>query len=157
MVWMNRILLAIISLTFLNGCTSSIHEEPNQHLLALKDDLLESDRHFSKMSEEAGLRAAYMEYIDSNVVLLKPNSLPITSGNAIDFITQINDVSQTMTWVPKSGFVANSGDLGYTYGLYSIRSRTTDSARFGTYLNVWKRQADSTWKLVMSSANEGIE
>ena len=77
MVWMNRILLGVISLTFLNGCTSSNHEEPNQHLLALKDDLLESDRHFSKMSEEAGLRAAYMEYIDSNVVLLKPNSLPL--------------------------------------------------------------------------------
>jgi len=154
---MIRFLLLTSSFISLFGCTSSNQEETAHRSVLLKEQLLDCDRQFSKMSEEKGLRAAYLEYVDSNIVLLKPNSLPIASGYAIDFITQLNDRNQTMSWVPKSGFVSESGDLGYTYGLYSIKSRSSDSVHFGTYLSLWKRHSDSTWKLAVSTGNEGIE
>ena len=48
--------------------------------------LLQADKSFSDMSVEKGMKAAFIEYIDSNGVLLKPNLLPIVGANAIDYL-----------------------------------------------------------------------
>ena len=66
----------------------------------IKTTIFETDRAFSKMSELKGLRNAYMEYIDSNGVLLRPNNYPIVGGEAINFISQSNDSGFVMTWEP---------------------------------------------------------
>ena len=62
-----------------------------------------------------------------------------------------------MTWEPRGGSVANSGELGYTYGVYSLKPNNKDTRLYGTYVSVWKKQADGNWKFVLESQNEGIE
>jgi hypothetical protein len=84
-------------------------------------DLLKADRAFSKMSEEEGVKNAFIKYIDSDGVLLRPNQYPIMGADAVDFISQNEDSTFTMTWEPKGGTVAQSGELGYTYGVYTIK------------------------------------
>ena len=50
------------------------------------------------------------------------------------------------------GKIASSGDLAYTYGKYSIDfgQNVTET---GYYVNVWRRDADSKWKLVVDVQN----
>jgi ketosteroid isomerase-like protein len=121
-----------------------------------KQKMMDADRAFSKMSVEKGVKTAFLEYIDSNGVLLKPNQLPIAGADAIDYLIQINDSSYTMQWEPKGGGIAQSGELGYSYGLYAIKPSAKDTTLYGTYVSIWKKQADGSWKFVLDSGNEGV-
>ena len=118
--------------------------------------LVETDKAFSADSKLNGMKAAFMDYIDSNGVLLRPNYKPIEGADAIDFISQANDTSYIMTWVPQGAMVASSNDMGYTYGIYSIQPKDKDTLIHGTYLTIWKKEADGTWKFIMDTGNEGI-
>ena len=111
------------------------------------DDLLGVDKYTD----------ALIQFIDNKGVLLRPASLPIVGGQAIHYVSQLNDTSFIMTWEPKGGTVALSGELGYTYGVYSVKPRYIDTVLYGTYVSIWKRQTDGSWKFVLESQNEGIE
>ncbi len=119
-------------------------------------NMLEADRSFSRLSEEKGMKAAFIEYIDSNGVLLRPNEVPVIGADAIDYLIQLNDSNYVLTWHPKTGIVAQSGELGYTYGIYTLRPSEKDTLLYGTYVTIWKKQSDGRWKFVLDSGNEGI-
>ena len=122
-----------------------------------KTAMMETDRDFSKLSEEKGMKQALMHYIDSNGVLLRPNIIPIAGGEAINYISQGNDTAYTMTWEPNGGTLAKSGELGYTYGIYSLKPKNKDTLLYGTYVSIWKRKPDGKWKFVLQTGNEGVE
>ncbi len=151
---MSKILFSVILSGMLFSCSQ---KKPVINTGALKMELLDADRSFSKMSELQGMRKAYMEYIDSNGVLLRPNNFPVTGGDAVDLISQSNDSAYIMTWEPKSASIAASGELGYTYGIYSYKLKKIDSVLFGTYVTIWKKQPDGKWKFILQTANEGVE
>jgi len=44
--------------------------------------------------------------------------------------------------------------LGFTYGVYTLSIK--DSVYKGTYVSIWKKQNDGSWKFVLDSGNEGI-
>lgn len=136
------------------SCGGKKSSETNDH--SSRIDLLEADRSFSEMSAQKGMKNAFLEYIDSNGVLLKPNTLPIAGASAIDYLIQQNDTGYTLTWQPHDGLVAQSGELGYTYGIYSLKASTEDTVLYGTYVSIWKKQKDGKWKFVLDSGNEGI-
>ena len=120
-------------------------------------DLMEFDRSFSAMSKEKGMKSAFIEYIDSNGVLLRPNHMPLKGGAAIDFLVQQNDADYSLTWDPQHAVVAASGDLGFTYGIYVLHPQHQDTSFFGTYTHIWKKELDGKWKLLLNSVNEGID
>ena len=122
-----------------------------------KAEMIAAEISFSKFSELKGTRKALMEYIDSEGVLLRPNIMPLVGADAIDFISQANDTAYTMIWQPKGGKIAESGELGYTFGIYSVTPKYKDSIMQGTYVNIWKKQPDGSWKLLLDSGNEGID
>ena len=121
-----------------------------------KTALMETDRAFSRLSAQKGMKYAMMQYIDSKGILLRPNALPIAGGDAIDFISQGNDSTYTMTWEPNGGSVAKSRELGYTYGMYSLKPNNKDTVLYGTYVSIWKKQPDGEWKFVLETGNDGV-
>ena len=124
---------------------------------SLKDDLLKTDLAFSQVSEEKGRNAAFMQYADSSATMLREFSSP-TSG--IDAIAQLlgkyPDTATKLTWVPISSDVAYSGELGYTYGTYTIETKGKDHFG-GTYCTIWRRNRSHDWKFVLSTGNEGVQ
>ncbi len=118
--------------------------------------LLDADRAFSRMSEEKGMKTAFLDYIDSNGVLLRPGYLPIAGADAVDFLSQLPENEYTMKWEPVGGDVAKSGEMGFTYGTFKITPKAQDTVVYGTYVTVWKKQADGSWKMVLDSGNEGV-
>lgn len=118
--------------------------------------MLEADKAFSKMSGEKGMRKAFMEYIDDNGIMLRPGNMPIVGANAVDLISQMDDDKGVrLIWEPLGSDMAQSGDLGYTYGIYTLKAAGADSIQHGTYVNIWRRQDDGSWKFVLDSGNEG--
>jgi ketosteroid isomerase-like protein len=118
------------------------------------EEMLQADRAFSVMSRQVGMKKAFMQYIDNEGVLLRPGHPPIVGAEAIDYLSQVNDTAYTLTWKPSKGEVASSGDLGFTYGVYELK--TKDTVLNGTYVSIWKKQGDGDWKFVLDTGNEGI-
>ena len=132
-------------------------KRPVSNAVNEKIALIQADKSFSDMSVEKGMKAAFIEYIDSNGVLLKPNLLPIIGANAIDYLIAQEDSGFTLNWQPHNAFVSQSGDLGYTYGVYALHPKNIDTVLYGTYVSIWKKQGDGSWKFVLDSGNEGID
>jgi ketosteroid isomerase-like protein len=61
----------------------------------------------------------------------------------------------TLTWDPKK--VEVSGSLAYTFGEYTMKSKTTDGKRdttlYGNYVSIWKRKKDGSWRFVFDTGN----
>jgi len=117
--------------------------------------LLIADRDFSNLSKERGMKTAFLKYIDSGAVLLRAGHYPIVGKKAISFLQNENDSGFTLTWEPSSGEIASSGDLGFTYGLYTFANK--DTTFQGTYVSIWKKQKDNNWKFVLDTGNPGVD
>lgn len=150
-----KVILGILLSVAFFSCKPKDDIQPDSHL-AEKNKLLDADRAFSAMSKKEGMKAAFLFYIDSNGVLLRPDNLPIVGANAIDFLIEQDDSKYTLTWEPHFGEVANSGDLGYTFGIFELEPKGVDTSIYGSYTTLWKKQKDGSWKFVLGSGNEGI-
>ena len=141
--------------------THASHQLDKKELVArrdsLKDDLLKTDLAFSQVSEEKGRNAAFMHYADSSAIMLREFSSPTTGIDAIgQLLSKYHDNTAKLTWVPISSDVAYSGELGYTYGTYTIETKGKDHFG-GTYCTIWKRNRSHNWKFVLSTGNEGVQ
>src|SRR4051794_3067021 len=112
--FIKNVLLVVVVSALASSC---VRKKPEQNYTDYKAEMMEADRSFSKLSEEKGMKYALMQFIDAKGVLLRPNSIPIIGVEVIDYISQGNDSSYTMTWEPNGGSIAKSGELGYTYGV----------------------------------------
>jgi ketosteroid isomerase-like protein len=154
---MNKLLLSVLLIATFGSCEYFSKKKQVPTGIALdKLNMMEADRTFSRMSQEKGMKNAFLEYIDSNGVLLRSNHQPIVGADAIDFLIQQNDSSYSLEWEPQNGTVAHSGDMGYTYGIYALRPKIKDTVIYGTYVSIWKKQANGQWKYVLDSGNVGI-
>jgi ketosteroid isomerase-like protein len=106
------------------------------------------------MSQRDGMKKAFIQYADSAVVLLRPGYFPIRGNDAIEYLQNINDSAFTLTWSPENAEMALSGDLGYTYGLYTYQ--TADTTFQGTYVSIWQKQANGSWKYILDTGNPGV-
>jgi ketosteroid isomerase-like protein len=140
----------IFSCLFLISCKP----KPNLVKNISPAEIIKADEAFSEMSRKTGMKKAFIEYIDNEGILLRPNHPPIIGADAIDFLSQVNDSSYTLTWSPGGGEIATSANLGYTYGIYKLA--TKDTILRGTYVSIWKKQKDGKWKFVLDSGNPGI-
>ena len=121
------------------------------------EELKNIDREFSTYSRDSGLKKAFLEYLDENGVLLRPDHHPLEGADAFDFLSQIDDNNIEITWDVKNADVAEAGDMGYTYGIYTIvNKKAKDTLQQGTYGMVWKKQKDGNWKIVMDSGSSGL-
>jgi ketosteroid isomerase-like protein len=118
------------------------------------EEIMRADRAFSALSELKGMKEAFLEYADSSAVLLRPGYFPIVGKDVFEYLNNQNDSGTLLTWSPENAGMAISGDLGYTYGIYTFK--TTDTVMQGTYVTIWQRQADGSWKYLLDAGNEGI-
>ncbi|MFN8243583.1 MAG: hypothetical protein U0X40_05960 [Ferruginibacter sp.] len=148
-------LLFIGVLSLLSSCR--LFEKKEQpDLVEEKLHMIEADKAFSRLSEEKGIKTAFLEYLDSNGVLLRPNQFPLVGADAVDYLLRQNDSNFVLKWEPKNGSIAHSGDLGFTYGIYALYAADKDTTIYGNYVSIWKKQKDGSWKYILDSGNEGV-
>ena len=110
-----------------------------------------ADREFSKLSEAQGPLQAFLTYLTDKAYLLHPDEISMQGQNAI--IAQYGSYPKgaTLTWEPTDAECSETGEIGYTLGKYFSKRVGQDGIprmREGSYLTVWKRQADSSLKVI---------
>jgi ketosteroid isomerase-like protein len=147
---MKKIRITSALLIILIGCNN----QPTVDIAKEKEAMKQADIRFSDLSKQKGMKAAFLQYMDSTAALLRPNHYPIVGKDAQEYLQKINDSSFSLVWEPENAQLAASGDLGYTYGIYTYHDK--DTTYQGTYVSIWKKQADGSWKFVLDTGNPGV-
>jgi ketosteroid isomerase-like protein len=126
-----------------------------------KEEVKQADIDFSNMSRAKGMAAAFIEYVAEDGVLLRPYSYPIIGKEKIsELMNQDDGTVFTLIWMPLDADIAESGEIGYTYGTWEMKIQNADKTeeiRKGTYATVWKKNKEGKWKFVLDTGNPGLE
>lgn len=119
------------------------------------EELFEVDRKFSQTAGEIGFNKAFIEFAHPDAVLLRQNSMPISGKEAIIKIYEnVDPAGIRFSWEPLAGDIAKSGELGYTYGIYTLQQDSV--IQKGTYASIWKKDENGQWKYVLDTGNKGL-
>ncbi len=151
-------IIALLLATSLMACNQS-KTEIKMHINspASATELIAADKAFSAMSTEKGMAKAFVQYASDDVVKLRDKQLPIL--NKEDLKKWLGDEGKedfVLSWEPTKADIAQSGDLGYTFGNWLLKTKTSDgkdTVVYGNYVSIWKKQADGTWKYVLDGGN----
>ena len=121
----------------------------------LKDTIMQVDRDFSKMSVEKSISEAFISYAAEDVILMREKEYPVVGFDSLKRYYEKRKFSNAkLSWVPLKAEV--NGDLGYTFGSWKLDAKAddgSDTALYGLYSTVWKKQNDGSWKYVLDCGN----
>jgi ketosteroid isomerase-like protein len=137
--------IAVIALLFLAACATTTQSAPNA------DVLMQRDRDFAKQSAAHG-HLAWQEFMAPNAVK------PANGGRMLNGPQEIGEnmlaafaSGFTLSWEPARAEISRGGKVGYTWGRY--RSVFNGKTREGTYMTVWEKQQDGTWKVLFDTGD----
>ena len=119
--------------------------------------LLQTDLDFSAMSVNEGMFKAFLFYIADDGVILRNNSFPSEGKKALkEYFSEKSDTGFVLSWDPLFENISAEGDLGYTYGTHTNTNKSTGEKTRGTYVTIWQKQPDGSWKFVLDTGTQGL-
>ena len=95
-----------------------------------------------------------------DAMLYVPGTPPIKGKAAIRMALgdMLKDPSMTLSYTTETAEAAKSGDVGFTASSYTMtmtdpKTKKVVSSK-GSYMTVFKKQADGTWKAIQDMANQ---
>lgn len=155
---LRSIVPAVVFCIALGACTKSGDEQPSQSAASNAAPLLDADLAFAKMSADSGAVAAFTMYLAENAVQMPNGAAPITGRDSI-ISAMASGPEVKLIWEPKHAEVAESGELGWTWGIYQATFTNGDGedvSSAGKYVNVWRKQDDGSWKVIVDMGNPGV-
>ncbi len=142
---MKRIYFLLI--LFLFSCNCKTEPDPQQ--------LMDVDSAFSALAEKYGWKKAFIEYAHPDAILLRENRMPIVGEPEInELLGDTVNTGVNFSWKPLDAKISSSEDMGFTYGIYTIK---VDSLKQqGTYVSIWVKDSEGNWKYILDSGNEGL-
>lgn len=112
-----------------------------------RSSLMVAEGKFLKLAQQKGAKKALEENLDKEARIYRQKVQPIVGIDSIQ--AYFSNKPFLSTWEPLEGSVAEAGDLGYSYGSYTVRndSKPGDDEK-GYYLHAWRRDTSSRWRLV---------
>ncbi len=132
------------------ACAGGANSVDNQ------EQIMEADLAFGRATAEMGVDG-WVSYFADNGIQFQGGG--IVSGHAsIRAMMEpaFADSTYTLTWEPVLAEVSESGDLGYTVGRFESRRVGADGEPVvgaGSYVTIWRRDTDGTWKVALAVAN----
>lgn len=120
---------------------------------AERANVLNAERAFLKSAQHDGMVKAFAKHLNQDARLHRNGVQPILGQEAItQFLAKTSFIP---TWEPMFADVAQSGDLGYTYGSYELKETGNAGAiaEKGYYARVWKRGANGQWQVVLDTTS----
>jgi ketosteroid isomerase-like protein len=140
----------IINLFMILSCTKS-------GKISSSGVLIQTDRDFSAMSVRDGMFKAFLTYIAEDGVIMRDNSLPSRGKESLkEYYTGKSDTSFILSWEPVYEKISASGELGYTYGMWTNTGKSTNQVSKGTYVTIWLKQDDGNWRFVLDTGTQGL-
>jgi len=147
----NIMLFVFIIISFIN---LSCVKRPKYMVSGL---LLQTDLDFSAMSQQKGMNEAFLYFMANDGVILRNNSFPDVGKDKLKkHFAEQKDTSFILTWEPLFEKISECGDIGYTYGIHTNTEKSTGKIIRGTYVTIWQKQTDGTWKFVLDTGTTGL-
>jgi ketosteroid isomerase-like protein len=121
----------------------------------LKAELVRTECEFFQHALEHGFTAGLHAYMAEDAFVA--NSLILGRGAQAAKVKAEKEQAKVrpsvIRWKPLRVDVADSGDLGYTWGVAEAGPTQEGPFKpYGIYVTIWKRASDGTWKFVYDSA-----
>lgn len=115
-------------------------------------ELMDADRAFSEMAQQAGVAAAFAHYAAEDAHQFVPGQDPAQGRRAVTQFWSTWPEGASLRWEPQAAQVSDRGDMGWTWG----RGVTTynGETRTSRYVTVWKRNIDGEWRFVVDIGNQ---
>jgi ketosteroid isomerase-like protein len=126
------------------------------HSISLRDELLQADREFARVSSERGAAEAFARYAAPEATMFSASGEIVRGPREIRELFADMPPDAALLWQPIDAQGWLSGDLGYTVGVAEFRNVAGDDGPpviYTKYLTVWKRQPDGSWKFVVDGGN----
>lgn len=136
---MSRICVALLALV------ASLSAAPTRPV----DEIVAAERAFNQHCVDHGRYAGWMAFIADDAFLM--NRATLGRAAADESLAKEKGDMSSLTWAPSFADASLSGDLGYSWGIWTAQGKTPDgkpAQRRGIYMTVWRRQADGAWKFV---------
>ncbi len=114
--------------------------------LAERKSLWQADAEFVKLARAQGPAAALAAFAASDVVVLREGATRWIGAAGRDSVATREPAVDMMS---TAQFMSQAGDLGYTYGTYTVPALASAPARAGHYVHIWERDTTRTWKLAL--------
>ena len=145
----SNLIVITLCLTLLSCNTCNTSETISEW----KNEITQTERDFAIMAQELGITEAFLAFAADSAVLKRGNDL-IIGKKALEKHFKAHTspgTDETLIWEPDFVDISSSGDMAYTYGMYTysyIDSTGTKIVDKGVFHTIWKRQADNSWKFV---------
>jgi len=106
--------------------------------------VIEAEYAFARAAKPLGVRGAFLKYLANDSVICSP--APV---NGIVSTAAGEPNADTLEWYPTLSHTAASGDLGYTTGPWTYRTADGKTEVNGTFLSVWRKQPEGSWRVVV--------
>ncbi|MFZ0522975.1 MAG: DUF4440 domain-containing protein [Candidatus Acidiferrales bacterium] len=141
---------------FAAGCGK---EEPKDTRVADEAAIKNADTQWAKTAASKDVDATIAFYSD-DASLLPPNA-PMASDKASIRAAWAGMLAPgtSLSWQATKVEAARSGDLGYVMGTYQLESKDVagkEEADRGKFVEIWKKQADGSWKAAVDIFNSDL-
>lgn len=142
--------IGLLALATISGCATTSNTASDWN------DLLESDQQWAAAAESGDIQTLQAFWADDAVNLFP--GAPVARGKQ-QILELVRRNRQTpgfsLRWTPEEGEVAESGDLGYTWGSFEMTRTDPETGspviKRGHYTCVWSKQDDGQWQCVLES------
>jgi ketosteroid isomerase-like protein len=133
-----------LTLFFLLFSISIFAQDPKQKEELQK--IIQTEKAFAQASIDKGTKNAFLEFLSKESIIFD-KSMPV---NGLEHWQNL-DFKGVMTWQPVIVEIAGSSDLGYTVGNYQQHNTSAEDkpSSFGSFVTLWKKQADNSWKVAI--------
>jgi len=147
---MARIFIGLLLILIMMTCTTK------SNLQSEKLGLLNTDIQFAQMSLDKGAAEAFNHFLIDEAMGMSHNQHPVIGREKLYDEMKVGQEDYVLSWVPQRAEVAESEDMGWTWGTYVLTfvdDAEVEQKRYGKYLNIWERQANGQWKVAVDMGN----
>jgi ketosteroid isomerase-like protein len=146
------ILPLVLVLYFVAGCQQGEEaaEEPAVDIAAETEAVRSTNIAWAKTGEAKDVEGM-TSFFTEDALILWPYDFGGRTYWSDYWTERFSDPSWEVAWQPENVVVADSGELAYSFGKVQntrVENGETKTSK-GTYLAVWKKQADGSWKVAV--------
>ena len=94
--------------------------------------------------------ASYQQYLSAEARLYR-SGMSTMQGAAAS--ANMKAIDGGYLFIANTGYLAAAGDLGYVVGSLHRPASTNHPEENGTYLRIWRREAEASWRIVLEMFN----
>ena len=141
----------LLSMLAAGGCQTAGFTEQDRAAIGKASDQWFTDTAAGKFDAVAA------HYTDDGVVL-PPGAGPVTGRKDIAVLFSKMAKIENLKWGRRE--VVGNGDLAYAWGVFSLDVTPPGASKpihdVGKYIEIWRRQADGSWKITRDIYNSDV-